>query len=1097
MEKLLVLKKDYIKYVFLLVGVLFMFNSIYCQELPTILPPSPNAASLGTYGQIPVGKFTGTIQASIPLYTFSVGKLNLPISLSYSSNGIKVDEIASNTGFGWVLNAGGVVTRTVYDDPDEDQSISIPTTGLVTQQMLDYLKIAEVGDGDGFDTKPDIFSFNFNGYSGKFFLDENKNPVLIEPSPLKIEILTALSNSSPLSLTPEIKITDPMGIIYWFGGGNGTEVTFNRSYGCGSHSQPSVPVETAWYLTKITHPMGEEINFLYDRNNYTYDTGISQTITKTYYQGSFQGDTESHCINKVYGQMSLLKEINSTGFGSVKFTYSTGVSNSESNYNKKLDNISIQDKNNVVIKEFNLEYQVFGSDLSYINSDVVTNTTDKNRLFLYKVTEKGKDGSLNPPYVLEYNHPEKLPPRFSYAQDYWGYFNGASSNIDLVTNEGVASNFNSSLINCDKNANGFFGSMGMLIKISYPTGGYHEFYYEPHTTSKLGSIYPPIVNKNLSVQTDSGSFGSSDIQQINNVPFNQNVYVNMNVMFNSYDNLCDASTYPEQWITATFTIKDLSNSQLMTFYKLSAGGAEVSQGTSINIQPSGMPYNEIYAKLIQGKSYELKLNVVKPCLYASASLSYYDQNSQTVYQNIEIGGVRIQKVISNDGKGNNELKRYYYATLNDLTTSSGIAETPLPTISHSEDQVNSGGIFQTTERYTISSSTLYPLYLMQGYHIGYSSVIEGVGNNFEGGGISNTYVMELSEIAPPPILGAFIPGTPYTNIFNIGKELEQKVFKKVNNNFVTLNSISNTYYHDTSLDKQITIYNVQHWHTTSGIYLQLPDEINQYNINEYKLNSQWHYLSQTVNTQYDENGLNPKTTTTNYYYDNPIHLQLTRKEVMNSKSELLKSVYSYANDLNNTELINEHRIGEVIKTQNFINSNTLSTQNNLYSTFVTHYLVNKIQTSKNNNSLEDRIMYNNYDNKGNPTDISKIDGTHVVYIWGYQQNVPIAKIENATYSQVSSYVSNLQTLSNADNDRTIGSLGNEGALRTALNNLRTVLPNAQISTYTYDPLIGITSITDPRGETIYYEYDTFNRLEYIKNADGKILNKNEYHYKNQ
>ena len=54
-----------------------------------------------------------------------------------------------------------------------------------------------------------------------------------------------------------------------------------------------------------------------------------------------------------------------------------------------------------------------------------------------------------------------------------------------------------------------------------------------------------------------------------------------------------------------------------------------------------------------------------------------------------------------------------------------------------------------------------------------------------------------------------------------------------------------------------------------------------------------------------------------------------------------------------------------------------------------------------------------------------------------------------------------------------------------------------VSTYTYDPLIGVTSMTDPRGQTIYYEYDEFNRLKHVKDQDGNILSKNDYHYATQ
>ena len=54
---------------------------------------------------------------------------------------------------------------------------------------------------------------------------------------------------------------------------------------------------------------------------------------------------------------------------------------------------------------------------------------------------------------------------------------------------------------------------------------------------------------------------------------------------------------------------------------------------------------------------------------------------------------------------------------------------------------------------------------------------------------------------------------------------------------------------------------------------------------------------------------------------------------------------------------------------------------------------------------------------------------------------------------------------------------------------------AQMTTYTYDPLIGETSVTDPKGEITYYEYDAFQRLMNIKDKDGNINKHVDYHYK--
>jgi len=62
------------------------------------IPRTPNAASLGKYVDIPVGYHTGVPNISIPIYTVQEGELSLPISLSYHSSGIKVNEVASWVG---------------------------------------------------------------------------------------------------------------------------------------------------------------------------------------------------------------------------------------------------------------------------------------------------------------------------------------------------------------------------------------------------------------------------------------------------------------------------------------------------------------------------------------------------------------------------------------------------------------------------------------------------------------------------------------------------------------------------------------------------------------------------------------------------------------------------------------------------------------------------------------------------------------------------------------------------------------------------------------------------------------------------------------
>lgn len=74
---------------------------------PNILPPGPTAAELGKYGRVPINLSTGAVNLDIPLLTLKSKNLACPVSLSYYTTGVKVDEVASWVGMGWSLNAGG------------------------------------------------------------------------------------------------------------------------------------------------------------------------------------------------------------------------------------------------------------------------------------------------------------------------------------------------------------------------------------------------------------------------------------------------------------------------------------------------------------------------------------------------------------------------------------------------------------------------------------------------------------------------------------------------------------------------------------------------------------------------------------------------------------------------------------------------------------------------------------------------------------------------------------------------------------------------------------------------------------------------------
>jgi len=125
-----------------------------------------------------------------------------------------------------------------------------------------------------------------------------------------------------------------------------------------------------------------------------------------------------------------------------------------------------------------------------------------------------------------------------------------------------------------------------------------------------------------------------------------------------------------------------------------------------------------------------------------------------------------------------------------------------------------------------------------------------------------------------------------------------------------------------------------------------------------------------------------------------------------------------------------------------------------------------------------KIIYNQYDTNGNILQYTIESGTPVAIIWGYNKSQPIAKIENATYAEVEA----------------LPGFGAGFTIVTSLSaaqesTLRNNLPEAMVTTYTYTPLVGITSVTDPKGITSYYTYDTFGRLQYVKDQNLNVLQK--------
>ena len=202
-----------------------------------------------------------------------------------------------------------------------------------------------------------------------------------------------------------------------------------------------------------------------------------------------------------------------------------------------------------------------------------------------------------------------------------------------------------------------------------------------------------------------------------------------------------------------------------------------------------------------------------------------------------------------------------------------------------------------------------------------------------------------------------------------------------------------------------------------------------------------------------------------------------------------------------------------------------------------------IQTKQGTNPIfETRINYV-FNTKGNVVSAYKENDIRTSYIWGYNDTYPIAKAVNAKHTDLihtsfedanGVYDSNCKTGRKVRKTAfyySIGGLSNGSYILTywkrsgGIWSLQTVsitkdsgsAPNRYIqassvnpidevrlypamslmTTYTYDPLIGMTSSTDENNKTTYFEYDTFGRLKNIQDQDLLKMQEYIYHYKQQ
>lgn len=1104
-----------------------------------IIPPSPTAFQFSNYGNIPLNGSTGAFSYSVPLYEIAFRDLKVPISVNYFSNGVKIDDLSGVVGTDWSLVAGGAVSRTVRDYPDDTGTRfyrGIDEIDLYDETGMDVFNIKNIARdlqyGSAYDGEQDWFSFSAGSISGKFYFDEDLTPHIV--SDQRVNISYILNDR-----ITEFTIVDENGYKYIFGGTEDyweTSLVLNQ---CDNY--PDTGSITSWFVKKIISPNQNEIEFEYQENELYYNNSYSVTASASgscnqpdvYFPGGY---SINGCLNAVYNDSKLVSSIN-FGNGSVEFFYESDRPDLYSpnlGYGKYFSKMLVK-YDSTIIKEVGLDYDFVdlrGVEITdQLKVPFVSQQEEdsyKSRLFLksiyFRDNNTGSQIENSRKYSFDYVEKDKLPYRLSFSHDKYGYNNGSvndngfDSNLSDIWDDIAYLNTPICSANLEVNPDKVF--YGMLNKITYPTGGHTEISYEANSDTRINYNVPLIENLYVNRYGSQSGIVSGEIT----LPPSDGTAINLNLT-TMYTGQPDGDATNDM-----FVIQVYKDNQLLGSF---TNQYEVPYETSGNCVQDwfspGSTSQPICTEV--GSVYKFVLSLLSDYAYGHLKINY-GFNTEGVEEIFYGAGARVKEIVdfSNDNNHYNKRSFYYNGVENYPSLKTNLQHYYDPVFTNSTQSLlycptcSDEPCFcfsydvNAQLNYSLSSSSINSNYTSR-TPMSYYKITEF----YEDSSLNTKGAIERKFSASPSspafeYLGDEVYGAPPSNLAELTNDKIQIIsnfdenldivskkqfnYELVDNDYLSSISAKRNYLMPWDEDY---LQHVPPLKPACAAEEDFPPLVN-YSVWFYKNYYGVHLLNSVIETSYFDEG--EVESVVNYEYGPSPYYRLESETSFDSKGTEIRKQHNYPLDLVGVEqspfmqdLVDENRIAQPVITETFFDDVKVSESHIKYGNSAltgnllkeTEYYSNKGPNVIDLNGDADKVLsINRYDGHGNILEYSKNDGTVINIIWGYDNSFPIAKIENASYSEFSAQISNLQSLSDQDVSET-----DEDSLRSALENLRASLPNAMVTTYTYDPLIGVTSITDSKGYKTYYEYDEYNRLKFIRDSEGNIVSESEYHYKEE
>ncbi len=1036
----------------LLVGMPFISHAQV--ELQKIAPLSPNAASLLRFTETNISPYTGAAGISIPIYSLSSGSLKLDLSLGYSSTGNKITDVASWVGLGWNLSSIPMVTRSIRGLPDESSvGISVPYEGIYKIDKIIEISstpghpsgktgniICEIANGN-IDTEPDYFHYTLlDNRSGFFYWDPFRESYQTYPyRDLKIK---RIGNGT----IDQIEITDDFGNLYLFS-------DWETSQSSGAYAGPTE--RNSWYVSKIYNSnRTDSISF-----GYSQETTYTRTLNPMKKEFLGTCPDNSSVMSLTTQHLKLPYTIQFAG-GTVTFNrYETNREDLDGA--KALKNIEITDKNNNLVKRFKFYFNyTTGTSADPLCQLISSLSHEKKRMFLKSVAEFGTSLTDSLEYAFEYETSIATPCRVSSAQDFWGYYNGQTQNADLVPEAPKGLVVSATVPGANRFVNTSMNQFGILKKIYYPTGGYAEYEYETHQVSDPTGELPAVyITKGVYLTPDNETSPNTFIDTIN-IYSGQDKFINNSPDGGSFldvvlgDKNCVSDPPPAPGCRQFF-IRGID-----------------AWNTDVNLAIT----NNINLYHLKKGRYEIKAVFAQAPVIEQGFFMYFKwREVDTTFRNKYAGGLRVKETRISDNQGNQYKKKYVYNKSLISDSSSGLL-------------ISGAGFFRTQ---LTSCQDNQPVYLVAdnsatitsqgGSYAGYSTVFEFIDTLQGFTQYQYSQARDYASNAMP-----FIP--PIDRSEFRGQLINKKIFAKIPTGF-KLQSEERNYYDYLYMDS-VTFTALKTFKTMAAACQDNTPQGQLYVSETYSYTPVTSRLLKQQSVTFHQHNADSLVNQQEFFYKGFTSL-VEKIKTTSSTNQVKEEFIYYASDSANSgnvaavwdTMISRHMVAIPLKKVSKTGGNITATLINKYAQSSSLVQLQEIWHSFQNYTPAAEVFFN-YSSNDKVIEQQKVNNVKEVYLWGYNAQYPVARILNSTYATASGYI-NQSILNNPSSDQ---------ALRDHLAVLRTI-PGALVTTYTFKPLVGVTSETDINGKTIYYEYDTRGRLLRVRDQDNYILKQYDYRYR--